>query len=54
MIKPIVNISKIADNYETFVLGYSGVLSEGNGLLPDAAVCLRRLAESGKKIQIAS
>ena len=54
MIKPILNISKIADNYETFVLGYSGVLSEGNGLLPDAAVCLRRLSESGKKIIVIS
>lgn len=54
MIKPIVNIAKIADDYDTFILGFDGVLSEGGGILPDAASCLNNLFESRKKVILLS
>lgn len=50
MIKPIVNLSKTADNYDTFVLGFNGVLYEGGSILPGAADALHNLASRGKKI----
>ncbi len=50
MIKPIVNISRIIDNYDTVVLGMSGVLSEGAGFLPDAKDALLKFNKAGKKI----
>lgn len=50
MIKPIVNISRITDNYDTIVLGMSGVISEGSGILPDAKDALLKLKKAGKKI----
>ncbi len=50
MIKPIVNLSKTADNYDTFVLGFNGVLHEGGAVLPAAADALRNLTAHGKKI----
>lgn len=50
MIKPVVNLSKVADNYDTFVLGFNGVLHEGAGILPAAADALRNLAVLNKKI----
>ena len=34
MIKPVVNLSKVAENYDTFILGFNGVLSNGNEILP--------------------
>lgn len=54
MIKPIVNLSKIADEYDTFVLGFNGVIYDGNTVLPEAATCLKRLSALGKKIVIVS
>lgn len=50
MIKPVVNLSKVADNYDTFVLGFNGVLHEGEGMLPSAIDALRNLASLNKKI----
>lgn len=50
MIKPIVNISRIIDNYDTIVLGMSGVISEGADILPDANDALQKLKKAGKKI----
>jgi len=50
MIKPIVNISRIIDNYNTIVLGMSGVISEGAGILSDAKDALLKLKKAGKKI----
>ena len=50
MIKPIVNLSKTADSYDTFVLGFNGVLHEGGAILPAAAGALKNLAAQGKKI----
>ena len=32
MIKPIVNISKVIEPYNTVIVGFNGVLSEGNGV----------------------
>ena len=54
MIKPIVNLSKIASDYDTFVFGFNGVLYDGESILPDAAKCLKSLATLNKKIIIVS
>ncbi len=54
MIKPIVNISKIADDYDTFVFGFNGVLSDGARIMSDVANCLKNLASLNKKIVIVS
>ncbi len=54
MIKPIVNLSKIADDYDTFVFGFNGVLYDGRVILPEAASCLKRLSTLGKKLIIIS
>ena len=54
MIKPIVNLSKIAEDYDTFVFGFNGGLSDGAKLFPEALNCLRNLAAMGKKIVIIS
>lgn len=52
MIKPIVNIAKIANDYDTFVFGFNGVLYNGEKFLPEAIGCLKNLASKGKKIII--
>ncbi len=54
MIKPIVNLSKIAENYDTFLIGFNGVLSEGNTLLPDAVKAVNNLLHSGKNVILLS
>lgn len=54
MIKPIVNISKIAEDYDTFVLGFDGVLTNGNGILPEAAACVNNLLAAKKKVVVLS
>lgn len=50
MIKPIVNLSKVADNYDTFLLGFNGVVTDGNGLIPNVAATLNSLHKNGKKV----
>ncbi len=50
MIKPVVNLSRVADNYDTFILGFNGVLYEGGNILPAAADALRNLFLQGKKV----
>lgn len=50
MIKPIVNISKIIDAYDTLIVGYNGVLTEGNGIKTEAASALVSLKKAGKKL----
>ncbi len=50
MIKPIVNLSKVAENYDTVILGFNGVLSNGTEILPEAASCLKNLFTVGKKV----
>ncbi len=54
MIKPIVNISKIADNYDTFVLGFNGVFTEGESLFPEAVKTVQGLYKYGKKVLLLS
>ena len=54
MIKPIVNLSKIASDYDTFVFGFNGVLYDGKSILPDVEKCLRNLSSMKKKIVIVS
>ncbi len=54
MIKPIVNLSKIAEGYDTFIFGFNGVLYDGGSVMPSAAECLKKLAVLGKKIVIVS
>ncbi len=54
MIKPIVNLSKISDNFDTFVFGYNGVIHNGLNINPSAAECLEHLASLNKKIIIIS
>ena len=49
MIKPVVNLSKTADNYDTFVLGFNGVICEGGNILPSAKDVLQNLSSLGKK-----
>ena len=50
MIKPIVNLSKVAVNYDTFLLGFNGVVTDGNGLIPNVAATLNSLHKNGKKV----
>jgi len=54
MIKPIVNLSKIAENYDTFLIGFNGVLTEGAGLLPDAVKAVNNLLQGGKNVILLS
>lgn len=54
MIKPIVNILKIIDNFDVFLLGFSGVLSEGDGIKSEALTTMINLKKSGKKIILLS
>ena len=50
MIKPIVNISKIIDNYDTVLVGLEGVLSDGLNLKSEAVTALINMKQHGKKI----
>lgn len=50
MIKPIVNISKIMENYDVIIVGLGGVLSDGAEIRPEALTTLINLRKAGKKI----
>lgn len=54
MIKPIVNISKVIDNYDAVVVGFSGVLSEGGDIKSEALNALINIKKSGKQIVLLS
>ena len=54
MIKPIVNFSKIAADFDCFVFGFNGVLSYGDTITPSAVECLQKLAALNKKVIIIS
>lgn len=54
MIKPIVNISKIAENYDTFLVGLNGVLTQGAGLLPESVKTLQQMHQNGKRVILLS
>ena len=50
MIKPIVNISKIIDNYDIVVVGFYGVLTDGSAIKSEAVDALIHMKKAGKKI----
>lgn len=52
IIKPIVGISKIIDNYDVVVCGLNGVLYDGEHVKQDAVDALIKCHESGKKVVI--
>lgn len=54
MIKPIVNILKIVDNYEVFIVGFSGVITDGSSIKSEAITALVNLKKSGKHIILLS
>lgn len=54
MIKPIVNILKIIDNYEVFIVGFSGVITDGSSVKSEAVTALVNLKKSGKHIILLS
>ena len=54
MIKPIVNISKVIEPFNTVVVGCSGVLTEGNGVKSEAVEALVSLKRKGKHIILLS
>lgn len=50
MIRPIVNISKIIDNYDAVIVGFRGVLTEGDSIKQDAVNALFNIRKAGKRI----
>lgn len=54
MIKPIVNIAKIIDGYNTVITGFNGVLSDGYSIYPDALTALINMRKKGMKIVLIS
>lgn len=50
MIKPIVNISKVIDNYDTIIVGLGGVISDDTGIKSEAVSALINMKKSGKNI----
>ncbi len=50
MIKPIVNVSKIMDEYEALVVGFNGVLSDGKHIKKEAADAIVNARRQGKHI----
>lgn len=54
MIKPIVNVLKIIDNYEVFIVGFSGAISDGVSVKSEAITALVNLKKSGKHIILLS
>lgn len=50
MIKPIVNISKVIDPFDTIIIGLYGVLSDGAGIKSEAVSALINMKKSGKRI----
>lgn len=54
MIKPIVNISKVVEPFNTIVVGFNGVLSEGNGVKAEAVNALVNMKKAGKHLVLLS
>ena len=54
MITPIIGISKIIGSYQTIICGFDGVLSKGDGLLPDALKAVRGAKENKKDVVLFS
>ena len=47
MIRPIVNIGKIIEPYEAVIVGFNGVLTDGNGIAADAVNALVEMKKRG-------
>ncbi|MDO5386160.1 MAG: HAD hydrolase-like protein [Pseudomonadota bacterium] len=54
MIRPIVNIGKIIEPYEAVIVGFNGVLTDGNGIAADAVNALVEMKKRGKHIVLCS
>ncbi len=54
MIKPIVNISKVIDNYKTVIVGFNGVLSDGRHIYSEALNALINIKKRGMHIVLVS
>lgn len=54
IIKPIVGISKIIDNYDAVITGFNGVLYNGCEINAEALKALRQCTEKGKKCVVLS
>ena len=54
MIKPIVNILKIIDNYDDFIIGFSGVISDGSSVKSEAVTALINLKKADKHVVLLS
>ncbi len=54
MIKPIVNLSKIIDDYEVIVMGLYGTLFDGQTFQEETKQAIKSLSDAGKKIIILS
>lgn len=52
LIKPIVGISKIVEEYDIVISGFGGVLSKGEGLNSEALEALKKCAALGKKVVV--
>ena len=52
MIRPIVNASKIIDPFDAVIVGFNGVLTEGNGIKQDAVNALIniKIGKEGRSI----
>lgn len=50
MIKPIVNISKVVDAFDTIVVGFNGVITDGKNVKSEAVTALINLKKNGRKI----
>lgn len=54
MIKPIVNISKIIDKYNTVILGFRGVITDGKIIKPDVINALINMKKQNIRILLLS
>lgn len=54
MIRPIVNISKIIENYDAVIVGFNGVLSDGASIKQEAVNALINAKTRGKSIVLCS
>lgn len=54
MIKPIVNISKVIDAYDTVIVGFNGVLFDGKAFRSEAVDALVNMKKRGLRIVLLS
>lgn len=50
MIKPIVNLYKVIDNFDVVLIGFNGVISDGAFIRPETVQALFNLRKYGKKL----